>query len=120
MKGLLYPKALSGMPLVASWLRFASSATAVQAPFSRSMSLKRRIERLAQQNALTQLEHLKTYPQVVARLSRGEIRLHAWYYDIPSGAISCFESESHSFRALSAETGPACCSIDSVSGRGGE
>lgn len=107
MKGLLYPKALATMPLVSSWLRFAKAARSVQGPFCRSMPLAQRLASLAQKNAVVQLDHLRTYPAVAAKLSRRQVRLHAWYYDIPTGGITCYHSQSGTFRPLSEDTPPA-------------
>jgi len=108
MKGLLYPEDLDSMPLVAAWLRFAKSASSIQAPFPRSMALATRIRNLARENAVVQLDHLKTYPTVAGKLSRQQIRLHAWHYDIRSGGISCYHAESASFRPLDKDTPAAC------------
>lgn len=107
MKGLLYPKALTKMPLVSGWLRFAEAARSAQGPIRRSMPIAKRLASLAEKNVVVQLDHLRTYPIVVAKLSRQQVRLHAWYYDIPTGGITCFHPDSGTFRPLSENTPPA-------------
>lgn len=42
-------------------------------------------------NVLSQLMHLHTHPSVAARLSAGELDLHGWFYDIPSGHVLAYD-----------------------------
>ncbi|MEQ1948923.1 MAG: carbonic anhydrase [Bryobacteraceae bacterium] len=107
MKGLLYPQGLKQMPLVSNWLKFASAAHMMHQPFRRSTPLAQRIACLAQENAVVQLDHLKTYPAVASKLARLQVRLHAWHYDIRTGGITCFDPESGAFRPLATDTPPA-------------
>jgi carbonic anhydrase len=39
--------------------------------------------------AVRQLEHLKSYPLVREKLGKGELRVHAWFYDL--GEVELFE-----------------------------
>ena len=34
-----------------------------------------------------QIEHLRTHPSVLAAMTRGALRLHAWVYEIESGKV---------------------------------
>ncbi|MCC6590207.1 MAG: carbonic anhydrase [Bryobacterales bacterium] len=104
MKGVLNPDAVKAMPGVAHWLQFALPALSIQLPFRRSTSPAQKIELLAKQNAVCQLQNLATYPVVAKRLAEGVLRLHAWYYDIPSGAITCFDNGTRQFEPLTQAT----------------
>lgn len=41
-----------------------------------------------QLNVIKQLENFRTYPFVAEKIEKGELRLHGWIYDIPTGMIS--------------------------------
>lgn len=48
---------------------------------------------VARLNALAQLDHLRSYPAVRERIERGELKLHAWFFDIASGEIESWSPE---------------------------
>lgn len=50
-------------------------------------------DQLSQASALYQLGNLATYPSVKARLERGEINLHAWWFDIASASLLAYSEE---------------------------
>lgn len=43
---------------------------------------------------LVQIENLRTHPSVLAALTRGELRLHAWVYEIESGNVMAFDDNA--------------------------
>jgi carbonic anhydrase len=44
-------------------------------------------DRLSMANAIRQIEILKTYPVVRARLEKKELALHAWWFDVAAGQV---------------------------------
>lgn len=62
--------------------------------FDPSLSLQ---DQLSQLNVMSQLENLKTYPQVNKGLTTGTLRLHGWWFDIASGNVYAFEPEEKRF-----------------------
>jgi carbonic anhydrase len=44
-------------------------------------------DRLSMANAIRQIETLKTYPVVRARLEKKELALHAWWFDVAVGQV---------------------------------
>jgi carbonic anhydrase len=46
------------------------------------------------------LENLETHPAVAAALSRGELALRGWVYDIAAGSISAADARSGRFELL--------------------
>ena len=52
-----------------------------------------RQDRLAHLNVLQQLEHLRTYPSVRARLEEGTLRLHGWWFDIGAAQVHNWNPE---------------------------
>lgn len=98
IKALMHPEELEGLPLVRSWLAHAGLDTSIaQNPEGRSLlglghaelhaEELARIDRLAERNVLTQLDHLMTHPHVRRRVEGGDLHLHGWLFDIPDGRI---------------------------------
>lgn len=55
---------------------------------------------LSQINVVQQLENLKSYPEVRARLSTHQLRIHGWYFDLATGNISYYNENKQSFTLL--------------------
>lgn len=97
VKGALNPSAVQALPAVAEWLRLTESLRDdVDARFAQADDAER-LERAVQQNALDQLERLKTHPSVADALESGSVELHAWYYRIPTGEmLACTDLDAES------------------------
>lgn len=67
------------LPSVRRWLEHSESLLETDASDD--------LDALIEANVLLQLEHLKSYPGVQAKLDAGEISLHGWVYDIGSGDV---------------------------------
>ncbi|MFP4412291.1 carbonic anhydrase, partial [Coleofasciculus sp.] len=52
-----------------------------------------------EENVLTQIENLKTYPSVHAKLYRGLINIHAWVYKIETGGVYVYSAERCNIQA---------------------
>jgi carbonic anhydrase len=48
-------------------------------------------------NALTQLDNLLSYPLIKEKHKNGEIRLHAWFYDVGTGEVEEWNTERKDF-----------------------
>lgn len=46
---------------------------------------------LSQKNVLQQVENLKTYPVIRDRLARGEVKLHAWWFNIAEAGVYTYD-----------------------------
>lgn len=55
---------------------------------------------LSQINVLQQISHLKTYPLIRDRVSKGQLELHAWWFDIATATVYSYNSELQSFEVL--------------------
>ena len=51
-------------------------------------------------SAVLQIENLLTYPDVKERVEAGELHLHAWHYNIKTGAIKYFDDETNEYKSL--------------------
>lgn len=61
------------------------------------------VEQLSQVNVLQQLDHLRSYGFVKDREERGELTLHAWWFDVATGETSIFDSQRGGFVVLDEE-----------------
>ncbi|MFI9236553.1 carbonic anhydrase [Streptomyces sp. NPDC053079] len=78
---------LSSAPAVRGWLERAVPR-AVRAPRAKDPSaVPADVADAVQQHAVDQLERLRAYPCVRERIEEGLLSLHAWYYEVHTGAV---------------------------------
>ena len=95
MTALLKPDGkLDSMPTVKSWLRNAEAAKAVIGALNSTDVGPAAVRSLAEQNVLLQIAHLRTHPSVAAALTRNELILQGWFYDIGSGEVTVLDEQS--------------------------
>jgi carbonic anhydrase len=101
MKGLLNPEGLSSLPLVSSWLRHAEATRRVVQENYGDLDGEELLNATIKENVLMQIENLRTYPAVAARLTRGDLTLHGWVYHIESGQVLAFDPDQSRFVPMS-------------------
>lgn len=57
-------------------------------------------DRLSQLSTLRQIEHLKSYPLVRARLEAGTLGLHAWWFDLQNAEVLSYDAASERFQPI--------------------
>lgn len=83
---------LSAVPAVRGWLE--GSVTSPQIA-------RRELGDAVRRHAGAQLDTLRGYPAVRERLASGQLSLHAWYYEVDTGALSAQSAEADGeFRPL--------------------
>ncbi|MEV5734786.1 carbonic anhydrase [Streptomyces sp. NPDC052292] len=84
---------LTAVPAVRDWLAHAAArpAGAAEDP---------EVAEGVQSHVLTQLLRLRSYPCVERRLAAGRIALHAWYYEVHTGAVRTHRPQTDTFEAL--------------------
>ncbi|MFJ9731903.1 carbonic anhydrase [Streptomyces sp. NPDC101169] len=84
---------LTSVPAVRDWLAHAAArpAGAPEDP---------EVAEGVQSHVLTQLLRLRSYPCVERRLAEGRIDLHAWYYEVHTGAVRTHRPQTDTFEAL--------------------
>jgi carbonic anhydrase len=92
MQAVLAPEQLEALSAVSSWLKRAGDLRRPSGPNA--------LNDLIEQNVLTQIGHLRTYPSVSRLEKRGEITLHGWVYDIPSGEVRAWDASQGCFKSL--------------------
>jgi carbonic anhydrase len=94
------PDAVPEDPAFKGWIRHGEgSLRQLDAGAQLGAHLERH-NQLSQLNVLEQLEHLKTYPGVQDRLSRGHLRLHGWWFDIKEADVYEYEQSEGRFHLI--------------------
>jgi carbonic anhydrase len=92
MKALLNPGSTAQMPSVSAWLTNGHAALSVANRICREgASPEQRLRCLTEENVLTQLAHLRTYPCVAGALADGDLTLSGWIYEIANGEVRIAE-----------------------------
>ncbi len=97
MKAVMNPKMVSGAPNLGRWLYHADEAAfrlSRDGPLDKSLPGH---DQLSQLNVLSQLDHLRTYPAVRERVSKGKLLLNGWWFDIGSGAMYAWQEQKRRF-----------------------
>ncbi|WOI52249.1 carbonic anhydrase [Parvularcula sp. LCG005] len=97
MSGLMQPESVEGYTHVRKWLGYSKAAVEIVNEVGQDLSDEDRMLLLTQQNVVLQLRHLKTHPSVAARLAKGDLTLHGWVYDIRSGRVEAYDSNTKAF-----------------------
>lgn len=104
MKGLLHLNELAeDKPLVYDWLKHAEATRRVIKENYKHHEGESLLNVAIQENVLTQIENLRTYPIIRAKLRCGQIHLHAWVYKIETGEVFAYNSLDAQFVPLNEE-----------------
>ena len=100
MKALMHPEYVAEMPAVADWLKHAEATRRIIGAKYQHLSGEARLDAAIEENVLMQLENLQTHPAVAVALAKGQIKLHAWVYEIETGEVFAYDDTSGQFMAL--------------------
>ncbi len=100
MKGALNPGALDSLPHVKEWLGHCRAATEVVKERCGGELSSDHLEDVTKENVVQQMQHLRTHPAVAAKIATGQVKLHGWVYNIGSGDVLCYNSETGDFDAM--------------------
>jgi len=110
IKGLLQIGTLSDtMPLVYDWLKRHGEATrrlVLDNYGDAGLDSEKLLKIAIEQNVLTQIEHLETYPSIRSKLHGGQLNLHAWIYEIESGTVYAYNAALREFTRLEKRSFP--------------
>lgn len=100
MKGLLkLNKLQKDMPLVYDWLKHAEATRRLVKENYSNLSDEDFVEMLVAENVLVQIDNLKTYPIIKARLHQGKLKIYAWVYQIETGEVLAYDPNAHTYVA---------------------
>jgi carbonic anhydrase len=100
MKALMHPEYVAEMPAVADWLKHAEATRRIIAAKYKDLSGVERLDATIEENVLMQLENLQTHPAVAVALANGQIKLHAWVYEIETGEVFAYDDTAGQFLPL--------------------
>jgi carbonic anhydrase len=108
MKGLLQIGSLSEqMPLVYDWLKRHGEATRrLVLDNYRELEPDQLWKIAIEQNVLTQVKNLETYPAIRSKIHSGQLSLHAWIYEIESGMVFAYNAGLRQFMLLEKRSFP--------------
>lgn len=100
MKGLLQlGKLAEDMPLVYDWLKHAEATRRLIKENYQDYEGEELLNATIEENVLTQLENLRTYPVIHSKLHKGEITLYGWVYKIDTGGVFVYSMERCNIQA---------------------
>lgn len=98
MKGLLQiGKLEEDMPMVYEWLKHAEATRRTIKEHYQDYEGEELQKATTEENVLTQLENLRTYPVIHSRLKSGQIHLHGWVYEIETGEVTEYDPVRNQF-----------------------
>jgi carbonic anhydrase len=100
MKGLLKPEYVATMPEVAAWLKHAEATRRIIGSKYAHLTGDALLDATIEENVLMQLENLQTHPAVAVALAQGQIKLHAWVYEIETGEVFAYDDQAQQFQPL--------------------
>ncbi len=94
IKGLLQlGKLTEQMPLVYEWLKYAEATRRIIKENYQEYEGEELLNAAIEENVITQIENLRTYPVIHSKLYSGQLDLHAWVYKIESGGVFVYSTE---------------------------
>jgi carbonic anhydrase len=100
IKGLLQLGNLTEqMPLVYEWLKYAEATRRIIKENYQDYQGEELLNAAIEENVVTQIENLRTYPVVHSKLYKGQLNIHAWVYKIESGGVIVYSTERCSIQA---------------------
>jgi carbonic anhydrase len=108
MKALLRLQEVSEeMPLVYNWLKVHGETTRRLLKENYTGYEGEELLRIAiEENVLTQIENLETYPVVRSRMHAGTLALHAWVYEIETGKVFAYDASKGEYVPLDSDPFP--------------
>lgn len=104
IKGLLQLGQLAEqMPLVYDWLKHAEATRQVIKENYKELEGASLVNVAIQENVLTQIENLRTYLAIRAKLRAGKIHIHAWIYQIETGKVFAYSPSDGQFVILESQ-----------------
>jgi carbonic anhydrase len=100
IKGLLELGNLTEqMPLVYDWLKYAEGTRRIIKENYQDHQGESVLNAAIEENVLNQIENLRTYPIVHAKLYKGQLNIHAWVYKIETGGVYVYSAERCNIQA---------------------
>ncbi len=108
MAALMQPEPPKGLEAVGYWLDHAKRTQAIcRDKYKEESDPAKLCGHAIHENVVVQLDNLLTHPVVAKAVEAGELSLHGWVYDIPTGDVEEYNSETGQFEWLSTNAAAA-------------
>lgn len=87
------------MPLVYDWLKHAEATRRLIRDNYQGYEGEALLAATIEENVLTQIENLRTYPAIHSKLHKGEITIYGWVYKIETGGVFVYSMERCNIQA---------------------
>jgi len=88
---------------VRKWLELGNISKAFVENNFKGYKFEEKLRLTEQISVIFQLENLLTYPAVKRKVEEGVLTIHGWYYELQSGSIKYFDTETLEFKELTQE-----------------
>ena len=98
------------LPYLKSWLRHGEAALERVRDSGQNLNDAEEINEVSRQNVLLQIEHLRSYPEVVRLEKEGDLALHGLWFDIQNTDVYYADPRDGRFILIDEVNGPAILS----------
>jgi carbonic anhydrase len=106
VNAILNPGSMDRLPFVKRWLAQGERVRAIVAERYAHLDEAARMMAAVEENVLVQLENLRAFPNIAARLDGGELAMSGWVFDIATGDVFEFDPASGQFGPIAASSIP--------------
>jgi carbonic anhydrase len=106
INAILNPRTMDRLPFVKRWLAQCERVRTIVAERYGHLDANARMLAAVEENVLVQLENLRAFPNVAARLDRGVLAMSGWVFEIASGDVFEFDPNSGQFGPISHSATP--------------
>jgi carbonic anhydrase len=107
MKGIVETSSLADkIPLVSNWLKYAEATRRIIKENYQGYQGEELLNAAIEENVLTQIDNLRTYPVIHAKLYSGQLNIYAWVYKIETGGVFVYSTERCNIQAKHDEESP--------------
>jgi carbonic anhydrase len=100
MRAVLHPERVQSYRAVARWIRHAERVSAIAHELHHDLDDDQMLERLTEENVVSQLHNLATHPCVAAKTRAGCLQIHGMVFDIASGGFRILDRDTQRFASL--------------------
>jgi carbonic anhydrase len=90
----------SGKGFISKWMELAKPAYDQVMEFHGATHVEEQAHLCGQYSLINSYKNLFTFPWIKERVDAGTLYVHAWYFDLHSGNIFCFDPEKYGFEEL--------------------
>lgn len=97
MDAILNPERVKHLQFVSRWLAEAARIPEIVREKYSELDMEQRLVAAVQENVLVQIENLRTYDFVRARLDEGSLKVGGWVFKIATGSVFEYDPSSEQF-----------------------